>query len=422
MSEPSSRDASPLREVAGGVAWLTGASLLVKPVWLGFLTFVCARVLGVEGYGVLNTALSLAALVFSFTSLGVEPYTVREVARERTRAPAFVGAFGTLRLGLSVIATLAALGVGALLGYDRVLLLAVGFACVYTAANGLSEYAATFFQAFERLRFQAGAVVLTKTLTVALAATALWLFGTPIAVLAGMAAGMTVACLGVWGGGVRKLVPRWGGAERGFIGRSLRGLLPFGLLSVLGMLFFRVDNVMVEAMLGLAAAGQYGLAFRIVEALNLLPTVVVRAATYPRLARLAARGDEGEARRSMLVAGAVLLAVSLPVAALISWTAPVLVTWIADDPELAVSAPALAILVWAFPLTALRNLYFSSLLARDDQWFVAGAVFVAVALNIGLNAALLPFVGITGAAFATIGCEAALLITYAVRHALSHRA
>jgi O-antigen/teichoic acid export membrane protein len=413
---------APYRKLLYNVTWLGLGSLAVKPLWLAFITVLCARELGAEGYGVFNTALSLAGLALSVTGFGVVNYTVREVAGDHSLASRFFTNFIALRLGLAIPAVVAALGVGVALGYDAVLLAAVGLAAAYSAVGGVMEYARSFFQAFEVLKHQALSVVAEKVLVVGGGTAMLLATASPLGTLFGMAAGMALAAAGTVLWVARRLAPfRRSTLDGAFVLQALRTLVPFGLTSLFGMLFFRVDTVMVEAIRGTEAAGQYGLAFRVVEALNMLPLIVVGAAAYPRLSSLFKGESHRELHRLVAVTAGGLLAVSLPIAAAVALTAPLLVGWIATDPRLEAATPVLQVLVWAFPLTSLRNLLFSTLLATDQQRFIATSLGLGVVFNVGLNLALIPPLGIRGAAVATLCSEVTLLAAYGARYLWQRR-
>lgn len=405
------------RVVLRNVAWLSIASAAVKPLWFAFITLLCARVLGADGYGALNTALSVGALAFAFTNLGINQYTVREVAGDRSLATRFLTNFMVLRSGLFVLASAGALGTALMLGYEPELILAVGLSCIYYAAQSLKEYCHSFFQAFEKLRFQAFSVTFEKVLVLIGGTILLLSTQVPHWTVLGMTLGMVVTMGGVIWWTARHVAPfEWSEFDVGFLYRTLRPLIPFGLAGLFSMFFFRVDTVMVEAMLGLSAAGQYGLAFRIVEALNMLPLIVVHAAAYPRLARMVKQGDHAEVPSLVRVVAGSLLVLSLLIALAITLPAPTLVGWISPDPGLEPAAGALRVLVWAFPLTCLRNVMYVVLLALHEQRFIAWVLGIGVLFNVFLNVLLIPYAGIVGAAATTIASETALLLVYAVHY------
>lgn len=405
------------RRALRDVAWLSVASVAVKPLWLFFITVLCARVLGADSYGVLNTALSLAALAFAFTHLGISQYTVREVSGDRSLASRYFTNFFALRLAVAVPTALVALGTGVVLGYEPGLLLAVGFACLYSTGQSLLEYCHSLFQSFERLRYQALSVVLEKVLIIGGGGALLYLTLSPSLTLLGMALGMMATAALVTRWTVKYIAPiRRAEFDPHFVSESVRALVPFALAGVFGMMYFRVDTVIVEAMLGTTAAGQYGLAFRIVEALNMLPLLLVQASLYPRLSKLFKHESYGELRRLVWIGGATLSILSVLVTVGVTLIALPLIDWIATDPALGAAGPTLRLLCWVFPLTCVRTLLYAALLAVHEQRFIAMALGIGVLFNVVLNIALLPPLGIHGAAIATIVSEIVLLIIYMFRY------
>lgn len=420
MSKPSllQRYGHALRNLA----WLSGASLAVKPLWFAFVTVLCARVLGAEGYGAFSTALSLSTLVFAGTSFGINQYTVREVAADRSLASLHLTNFTTLRLVAYAIATLVALLTAWALDYERGLMVAVGVACIYQAAVNLREYGYSFFQAFERLQPQAVSVVLDKVLVIAFGTALLFATRSPSGTLFGMMLGMVLTAGGTLWWISRYLAPlRRSELNPTFLARSLRPLVPFGLVSLFGMVFFRVDTVMVEALLGLTPAGQYGLAFRLVDALHMLPILVAQAVAYPRMARLASEGDYRELNTVTWMGAGLLVITSTPLALGITLAAAPLVNLLTPDPNLAPASEVLGILVWSLPLTSLRTVFFFVLLAIGDQRFIAWALGLGVVFNVTLNSFMIPAFGTQGAAVATIVSEITLLLPFLLRYVKRQR-
>lgn len=413
MSESLTPSGS-LRLVAKNAAWIGGAGLAVKPIWFAFVTVLCARVLGAEGYGVLTTAMSLVAIAFSFTGWGVETYVVREVAAAPEQAPQLFASFLGLRVALAVVAVVAAMAAGLTLGYGPVLMAAVAAACVYQGLTSLTGYAQSYLQALEQMRTQGGVIVLERTLTVVLGAAALLWWRTPSGALAGMSAGAALAAAIAlyW---LHSMVPVWKGrVDASVVRRALRPLAPFAAAGFLGVLFFRVDTVMIEGFLGEAEAGRYGLAFRVVEALGMV-FLAVNAAMYPRLSRLVADGASREFWKVVATITIGMAGLCAGIALAVALLARPAIAWAVADPELLAAADILTVLCWSLPLTSVRTLFDTVLVARGEQRFVAKTLAVAVVANVSSNAVLLPLMGSTGAVLTTIGSEVLLLTAYAVR-------
>lgn len=235
--------------------------------------------------------------------------------------------------------------------------------------------------------------------------------------LAGMAAGMIIAMAANAWWIHRHLAPfRPGLLSRPFLRSSLREMLPFGLAGLFIVIYYRVDMVMVEAFLGDAATGQYGAAYRILEALNVLPAIVSVAAVYPRLARL--YHSETRDRFEQLLGRSLLglVGISLLVATGLSVFASPIIELLDPDPSYGPAAGALQILVWSFPFFCANSLMYVALLTMNLQRFASLVLCLAVVLNVGLNLFMIPTFGINGAAVATIVPEVMLIAVYATRY------
>ncbi len=414
--------AEEYRALLHNITWLSLVNIAVKPFWFIFITVICVRQLGVSGYGELTTALSLTTVTFSLTGLGIDKYTVREVARDRERAPQFFSNFVALRLVLCVVAGAITLSTAFILGYSPVLFMGVAFACIYHSALTLIGHFRRYFQAFEILKYEAITVIFEKTGVIA--AGLLFLLATHSFAwtIAGMAIGMVLSAVGT-GVYIRNELIRVRAAfDPAFIKNALRTMIPFGLAGVFGMFYFRIDTIIVEAMLGAAAAGNYGLAFRVVEALNMLPIIVVNASLFPRLSALQhARSHKqfGTLVRHSTWALAIL---SFIIALVVFILSEQIINIMMPGSSLLAASSALATLCWVFPLATLRNIFSAALLTLERQNFIAIVIGICAVLNIALNILLIPSIGIVGAAFATILSEVVLLTVCATGYRRTMRA
>ena len=410
--------ASPkVPSLLSNISWLGFANAAVKPLWFAFVTFFCMRLLGVEGYGVMNASLSLAMLAAAFTDLGMTQYTTREIARDRSSATSLFSNFLALRLVNVSLAWAAAVGAGVALGYRGSALLALVFAGAYVLSLQVANYCKGIYRGFEDLRLESVLLFVEKALVIG--GGMLFLFVTSAAhwTLAGMAAGMLVTTLISIAWIRRHLVPlALKELDLTFTRSALANAIPFGLAGFFIAFFFRIDMVMVEAILGLESAGQYGAAFRIFEALNVLPTVVSLAAVYPRLSHLQHRGEYKAFSKLLRRTSIGLLALSTVITVAVFASAQAIIHLLDPDPLYAPAAGALQILAWRFPLFCIITLLYSALMTLDDQRFVAKLVAGGVLASIVLNFVLIPRMGIDGAAIATVCAEFLMFLGYVLRY------
>ena len=397
------------------VLWAGGGSVLVKPVWILFIVALCPRVLGVEGFGAMQSALALAGIALTLADLGTSTYTLREVSARPSRGAHLFSNVLVLRVFVGTVCVAGALAVAGGLEYDGPGLFAVAAAGSYLLAQQVVGFTRVFFRVAEDLRYEAVSTVAERGAVIVLGAAMVLLTGSPGWTIAGMAAGAAVVGVGQVRWISRTLVP----FSRGEVGvASMRQVawfaVPLGLADLFLALYSRVDLVMVEALSGSAAAGQYGQAYRLFEALSLLPAIVVQSALFPKLSRLVAAGAREEARRLTARTGTALVAAGVGVAGLVWAAAPLLIKVLTGDGAFAPAATALRILVWTFPLVCIKDLLFISSLAHERY---RGAITIfgfAVAFNVGLNLWAIPRYGIAGASWATFASEVFAVAMFAV--------
>lgn len=397
------------------MTWLGAGNLLVKPIWFVFVTAVCVQILGVREYGIMVACLALSGIVGSFLDLGTSQYSIREIARERSRADLFFSNLLSLRLASGLLGLVLVIACGQLLGYDSYQLVALAFAAGYWLAQYVTEYCRTYYRAFERFDFEALSVILEKVVVVAIGMAFLVAGKNASWVLAGMFAGMSLVGLAnaFW---VSRRIARFrlSLVSASFLRDVVPKALPLGIASVFVMIYFRTDTVMVESIIGETAAGQYGLAYRILEALILLPSVIV-AVLLPRLSVQFSQKERQDFGKLVRVGGSVLVLVGLVVAAIVTITAGGIISLLDPAPASLPAAGALRILVWTFPFAALNYLLSTAMTAANNEKTLAWVLGFAALLNVVLNLILIPEYSLYGAAAATITTEAVILIILTIR-------
>ncbi len=403
------------------ITWLTASSLLVRPLWFVFITAFCMRVLGTSGYGVMTAALSLMAIASLFSDLGTFEYTVREVARDGDRAPRFFSNFMPAKAVLAALAWTGGLVVGWGLGYVGSDFLALGAAGLYVMALRLTEYCRAFYRAFEVMHYEAISVVLEKALVVGLGVLFLLRLRTTEGVLAGMALGMAVGMgLNIVWVHLRVAPVRLAVLDLPFLRVAFRQALPFGVMTLFAIVFLSSGTVLLEALEGEAAAGQYGAAYRLLEALQVLPATVV-AAVFPRLSSLHQQRESDAfrhiLRRSLLLTGLASAVVAVALALL----APAIIHLLDPSGAFDEAAALLRIIIWNFPLMTLSYVLHTALIALDQQRFMAVVLGAAAVLLIGLNVLFIPVYSYFAPAWALVVSQSLVLVSYVWRYRSASR-
>jgi O-antigen/teichoic acid export membrane protein len=191
----------------------------------------------------------------------------------------------------------------------------------------------------------------------------------------------------------------------------LRESVPFALTSAATMLYTRLDLLLLSYFHGDLAAGLYGAAYRLWEALGMIPSSYLDA-LFPELAR-SSTGSAGRQRlhglyvRGRRVLGYLVLLLVVP--CLIG--APLILFLIyGRTPDTTVSVGLFRLLLAAFPFTFLYLLNGHTLYAVGAQSRVTTAMLIVTAVNGLANLLLVPSWRYWGAAGVALASELLLFV------------
>ncbi len=400
-------------DVRAIVARSAGGAFAVNLAGLGLgfaLHVLLSRTLGVDHYGVYVYVLSWMTILALVATMGLDTALLRFVA-----AYAAGQEWGLLRgilgtgAGAAALASvlLAALGGAAVWGLQA----SLGSRLVETFWVGLAllpilvllQLCAPVLRASARIVL---ALVLENILRrgllaalIVLAFLALgWPARAPTAMALNLLAATAALVVGAWW--VRRsMPPELAGVAPAYRRREWFAVAaPLLLISGSLVVLNQTDTVMIGAILGTREAGIYTAAARI-ALLVLLGLTAVNAIAAPMIARLHATGKRAELQRMVTFCARAVLAVSLPAAALVMvWGEQVLAAF---GPAFGEGLTALRILAAGQLVNAAAGSVGFLMTMTGHQRQAAMLLGAAAALNVLLNALLIPPFGIEGAAAAT---------------------
>jgi O-antigen/teichoic acid export membrane protein len=399
------------RRLLSNTMLLTGVRVVV-PILSLAVVLTLSRVLGAEGLGQYTLAFTILYVINTAAPFGLYALITREGASAREDIPRLLGS-GFLIAACATLPLSALTAVsGELVGYDaetcaalRVLSLSVLPFVVVT----LCEAA---FVAIEKIKWVAAVTVIENVVKVAGSVYALLggygLQGVVIAAVAGKAVGALLAL-------ALLRVERLGVAlpDRGTTAYLAKTAPTFLMIQVFAMIYWRIDILMLSK-LGdsVADVGFYGAAYRIFELVMIVPQSLCLA-LYPQIVK-ASRGRAQElasiGRETLRYLGAAVLPAAIAATAMGGGILELLY-----GGEFEPARSTLAVLVWAVLPFAWVRYHAYVLVAADKQRVDLLLNVVLSALNIGLNAILIPRHGHLGAAVATliaITCYAASQYAY----------
>ena len=374
------------------------ASQLLNNLLAAVVAVVLVRYFGREEYGIFTTVFTYLSFFAVFQSLGVDTIVLRDIARD-PRATDHLGGVAGLRIVLSAASVAASWCLLPLIHptprVARLIVLAslsapLSFYPLYTM-----RHITDLRMAYPNLVLGAWSVIYTLVrLAMVAAGMSLETF-----VVASLVSDVIVFAL------ARRVGRRVGVSFRiRFDPVQARQLLaqawPIALALVALQCLLRIDQMMLYRMRGPVEVALYAVPVRMVEFVNLIPTVFV-ASAFPLLARLAGTADEtglAFATRTSLRA--------------MSWCALPLATYLFAFAEpclrmlfgsaFAESSGVMAVLAYSLVFAFLNSILFNRLLAAGRQNLAAVLAATAAALNVVLNVPLIRAYGGVGAAFATL--------------------
>lgn len=424
MIRPSKPSGAQPYGLAGRLLKSMGVQLLARTAGtgLGFISIsVVARYLSPEGYGELSAALALFGIFATLSDFGVGSVVLR---RANVAGESLAGLV-RLSVGLSiytVVPLVASFLLAAHLLYstDRYTLLwqAMPVFVLGLVATSLSSCMRPLYQQQARLGF----VALAELATTALCLTGYGVIARgdlPAVGIFYVQAFFPVLFLGllVLGQGARHLRPdlrvrpAW---------RLARDAAWVGSGMLVAAMYLRVDVLILTALADSRAVGNYGIAFRIISAVAIIP-VYVNATLYPHLARL--RSDGPRFSRALTRALSSMFALALPVAVGGALVAEPLVLLVSGSAFADAISPLRILCLGLLP-SFLNNLLGGALLLSNRAGRLLALSCGGLLVNVLLNYALIPRYGVDGAAAATLisetsTCAVALLM---VRRDVHYRA
>lgn len=402
-----SRTLNLSQRVAFNTALLIASRVLVTTSGLVGI-IVSTRYLGRVGFGEITTAIVFVT-VFGFVSdAGLWTVTAREIARRPEREQTILDNVFTIGILLSVAAVVVTLVAAELIypgsnrHYVRLGIVILAGQFVATAPGGVATAYTVARQ--QAIPWSAGAGVASLAFLICLAVTVVADLGF-VAIAASYAVVTAVNLLVPFGFVVRRRRIRLG-FDYSLWRRLLGWALVQGSLLAAGVIYLRVDTVLLSVIGTNVEVAQYGLGYRVIDVLILGPTFVMTT-LFPQLARSAPHSERLRELTQGAWSAAALAAV--PVLVLTAGLAPEIVQ-ITGGHSFHTAAPVLEILCVSVTITFFNAVLFNALIAQGQQAGLVRILVVILALNVALNVVLIPLLAARGTAVTLIVTEGALLV------------
>ncbi|RMF77730.1 MAG: flippase [Chloroflexi bacterium] len=407
VSSPRISSAEAERAVRNATA-IAVATILSKGILFGW-QLVLAPLLGVASYGIYGTVLALFTVGASIPNFGMGPIVIRDVARKPQDAGRYLTSALFTQTILALIAYIAINSAALSFGYSTTIRAFVAVAGISLLIDIFGNVCHDILIGQERMLATSTIDIVHIVVRVGLAAFALFLgFGLMGVYIATIISGIGRA-LALWWmllrGGVR---PHWP-IDRVILVPLIVNSAPLALSAFLVQAYGQADKLMTTRFIGEVGTGNLTAAFVIIAGMIELLSTTVLVATFPMMSR--AYGDGHNPLFGFMVEKMAFftIVISLPITLVLSlFAADITVPLFGED--FAQTADVLRILVWYAMVTMVANVFAQALMVQNQQRRLLMIRATGLAVNITLNALLLPRIGVRGAAIATVVAEMGVIV------------
>lgn len=380
-------------------------------VVLGFLTIsLLTRYLGVAQYGIYNLVFAYLASFGIFADFGLRLTLVRDLSGEQEQSE-LKSTYFALQVILTLLSTFLALIFLLLFPYSPAIKMAIIVGSLGVGVGYMNGYGASVLQSKMKLDTAAILEIINRVVTVGAIVLFVWLQLNINAIISTILIGNIVTLvINMY------ITPEFFRLKHfprlSLLSGIIKSSFPVGITSLLGVLYFKIDLMMLSIMKTTADVGIYSLSYKIFDNIIML-WLFYMASIYP-LMSLAVK-EKARPKINTLLKGSLVIAVVFSVFTIvISWLAAPLVINILGGKNFFASIMPFRILVIALPFVFINDVLYYLLLSLSKIRLITLTLVSALAFNFIVNLLIIPTYGYLGISVSTVITEMITLIGYAI--------
>ncbi len=374
-----------------------------------FYTIFLARNLGVVDFGLYSVALAYYSIALSIADFGFNRFLIREIASDHKSMDKFL--LNTCFLRVLMTSVLFAIFAGGLyiMDPDKLRVSLTLLAVLAVVPQSLSLTIDAIFVSLQKLEFSAIAMLALNLLTALIGVSLVSQGLGPTGAVAAFATGQILYLFLLLFLGFVKKIPLIAEIKISVFKEIAKGSLPYGILAVLGLLYFRIDLLFLTYMKGNYDGGIYGAAYRFLEAVVFIPSAL-GTALFPVVARLH-NANSKEIKNLYFKSITVMFVIGVALLGLYLTVLPGIIKLIL--PNYVASIGAVKILALAIPFIFIHVPGAQILLATDKYLKpILLLSLVTLSFNVILNLIFIPSFGIYAASWITVASEALSFLVF----------
>ncbi len=393
-----------------------GLNLFNKAIDFAFAAFYL-RVLGPGDSGKFATAIIIAGWFEIIANWGLNTLLIREVSKDKSQAGRYLLNTSLLRIATAIIASLPIFiyiftvnSTGNQL--DQQTTAAILFLMIGMIFSGLGQGLAGLFYAYEQAEVPAVITTVTTIIKVGLGVLVLLLGFSFVGLAAITILVNFITLLILLVAAFRQFrIPGPWHVDFVLQRRMFKLSYPLMLNHLFAVIFFQIDIPLMKQINGDVVVGWYNSAYKWVNAFNVIPSFFTFA-LFPVISRQV-HNALPDAQRTFRFSIKLMLLISLPLAAITTLLAPVMIGILGGREFLPHGAISLQLVIWSIPIGWMNSVTNYVLIALGRERFLTRAFILGVGFNLVANLIFLPRYSYIAASIITILSEIVLLIVFA---------
>lgn len=387
------------------------SEILSRLIYLVFFIYM-ARKLGASDFGLFSFAFSFAGIFVILIDPGLNILLTRDISRDKSLTGKYINNVFAIKLFLTVFTFLLLWASISSIGYDNYTVRVVLIMGILLILNCFLDLFVAISNAYEKMELDAVMKTTNKLFISMFGIGALLLENRLADLISWLVAGSLIAIIFSYHLIKKTITKIKMEFEWEYSKKLLKNAFPMALTMIFSAIYFKIDVVMLSLFnISNSDIGLYSAAIRLIEALNVLPAIIV-GGLFPVMAILynSSRPEfEATCRNSYKF----LLILVIPIVVITTFLSNEIIMTLYGH-EYTGSASALKILIWTSLFIFPNFLLLYLIVIFNRQKLTALFTFISLCLNIILNIFLIPHYGFIGAGIATVATDMAFFTASAV--------
>jgi O-antigen/teichoic acid export membrane protein len=390
----------------------TSSQIIAKAVTvvLGFLTIsLLTRYLGVAQYGIYNLVFAYLAFFGIFADFGLRLTLVRDLSGDIKSSNNLKSIYFSLKVIFTVVSIVLSLIALIFFPYTQTIKMAILVGSLAVGVGQMNAYGASVLQSKVKLDLVALLEVINRVATViAIVIFVLLHWGLYAIILSVLIGNVVSTLLNIY------LAPDFyhftSIPSLDLIKKVVKASFPVGITSLLAVLYFKVDTMMLSVMKSPVDVGIYSLSYKLFENIIMLWAFYM-ASVYPLMAGYIQKDDQKNLKL-ILKTSIIVLVIFVLVALSIGFISAPLAIDILGGRSFTESILPFRILLVSLPFVFVNSIFYYLFLSFSKVKLILWVLLISLVVNFFVNLFLIPRYGYIGTSASTVATELLVSLLY----------